>query len=455
MRSSFKYLRVFRFAQLFAIAVGGTISSTYFLGNSLLFHQLGPFAFLAFIIGGLITYFSMNAMAELAGNEQPTHLSFIKYSYDYVSPSVSCAVGYSYWINWLIYIPTECIAGGFFLNAIFPKIPIILFALLIALAITYFNLKKTSAFATSAEWFTYTHLCFFALFIILALLVFLGFAGNQKEFLGLKYLVPSSGIFPNGWKVFLFNGLILILNFQGAEIIGLSASETRHPKQETPKTIKEMAPSITLLYTLPMLLLGLIYPWDNPPVEGSIFATSLESYGFKDLGRIFAFLIFCGSVAVSNSGLYAASRASHALAHFKMLPKHFLHLSDNHIPKRLVVLSSLLVVSVLLMGFFFEVTKYYQVLLLLSGFSGCVAWIFICVSQLKKRYLMKKNETNLLRYKDLFYPLGSLIAIILMITSFFALLLEPDLRTSFYLGSLTFVIPFISYKLKEIWQRSK
>lgn len=448
-----KYLKVFRFPQLFAIAVGGTISSTYFLGNSLLFHQLGPFTFLAFLIGGLITYFSMNAMAELAGNEQPNHLSFVKYSYDYISPASACAVGYSYWLNWLIYIPTECIAGGFFLNALFPKIPIILFSLCIAFAITYFNLKKTSSFGTSAEWFTYTHLSVFALFIILAILIFLGFAGHEKQFLGLKYLMPSSGMFPNGFKVFLFNGLILILNFQGAEIIGLAASETIDAKKETPKTLKEMAPSVTILYTVPMLLLGLIYPWDNPPVEGSIFATSLESYGFKDLGKLIAFLIFCGSLAVSNSGLYAATRVSHALCHYKMLPKYFSSLADNHVPQRLVVLSSLIVIGILLFGFFFDATQYYQLLLMLSGYIGSIAWIFICISQIKKRRMMTAQLCQKLKFKDYLYPCGSIIAIILMMASIFTLVLEPDLRVGFYLGTAAFIIPFGIFKLKEVMQK--
>lgn len=455
MASSYKFSRVFRFSQLFAIAVGGTISSTYFLGNSLLFHQLGPFTFLSFLAGGLITYLSMNAMAELAGNEHPNHLSFVKYSYDYVSPAIACGVGYSYWINWLIYIPTECIAGGFFLNAVFSKVPIIIFAMCIAFIITYFNLKKTSEFGKSAEWFTYTHLCVFALFILLSLLIFLGFAGHEKQFLGLKYLIPEAGIFPNGWKVFLFNGLIMILNFQGAEIIGLSASETIKPENETPKTIKEMAPAVTILYTLPMLLLGLIYPWDNPPVDGSVFATSLESYGFKDIGKLISFLIFCGSVAVSNSGLYAASRASHALAHYKMLPRSFSKLSQENMPKRLVLLSSLIVFAILVGGFYFEAGEYYQILLMLSGFSGTIAWIYICISQIKKRQSLKAKECQKLSYKDYLYPWGTLVAILLMLGSIFAVLFEPDLRVSFILGSLTFVLPIGLYKVIELAKRVK
>lgn len=449
MLKSFRYLRVFRFAQLFAIAIGGTISSIYFLGNSLLFHQLGPFTFLAFLVGGLITYFAMNAMAELAGNESPTHLSFIKYTHDYISPATSCAVGYSYWLNWLFYIPTECLAGGFFLNALLPKIPIVVFALIIALAITFFNLKKATVFGRAAELFTYTHLIIFILFIGVAFLIFLGFIGNQKEFLGFKYLIPKNGMFPNGWQVFLFNGLLLILNFQGAEIIGLSASETLKAKTETPKTLKEMAPSVTILYTIPMFLLALIYPWDTPPVEGSIFSKSLEAYGFKNLGMTIAFLIFCGSVAVANSGLYAASRASHALTHYKMLPRQFNPLSSEHVPKNLVLLSSCIIIAILLVGFFFEATSYYALLLLLSGFSGNIAWIYICVSQIKKRRLMKLREIKELNYRDWFYPFGSLIAIILLSASIFASLFKQDLRSGFFIGSLTFVIPYITYKLKK------
>jgi len=46
------FQRVMKPYHVAALAVGGTVSSVYFLGNGYLLSQIGPFAFLAFAFGG-------------------------------------------------------------------------------------------------------------------------------------------------------------------------------------------------------------------------------------------------------------------------------------------------------------------------------------------------------------------------------------------------------------------
>lgn len=444
----YTYHRVFKYAQLLAIALGATISSTYFLGNGFLLHQLGPFAFLSYVAGGLITYLVMNSMAELAGNENPTHLSFIEYSYNHLSPSFSCAVGYTYWINWLITIPIECISGGFLLNALTPQVPIFIYATLIALAIFVLNSSYAKKFSKAQELFTYTHLAIFAIFIIVAALIFLGFVGNQKDFLGAKFLLRETGAFPNGFKVFMFNSVIMLLNFQGAEVIGLAASETKDAKQQVPETLREMAPAVSILYVLPMLLIALIYPWDNPVMEGSVFSRALESYGFTGFGTIFALLIVCGSVAVCNSGLYASTRCAHAMAHFKMLPSYFIHLSKKNVPYRLTVISSMSVFLIIVSAVLFPHSRYYDVLLSLSAFTGCISWIAICLAQIQVRKRMKKKEVLLLNYRDYLFPLGPYLAIFFMLFSMFIIFLDKTQQPAAFIGVSFFIISYLGFKLK-------
>lgn len=445
-KAVYNFKKSFRFSKLFAIAIGGTISSTYFLGNSYLYHQLGPFTFLIYIAGGLITYLVMNAMAELAGNENPSHLSFVKYAYDHLSPSVACGVGYSYWLNWILYIPTECLAGGFLLNAIYPAIPIMVFAFFIALLITATNLMNAKFFGDSAEWFTYTHMLIFVIFAALALGIYFGLIGNNAEFLKTRYLLQDGGAFPNGFRIFFLNGIVLLLNLQGAEIIGLSASETHEAKQEVPKTMKEIAPSITVLYALPMLLLALIYPWHNPAIEGSIFSRALESYGFKHIGVIFAFLIVFGAIAVSNSGIYAASRCSHAMAHYKMLPRYFIKLSNLHTPTRLSLFTCLLMFCLLILTLVFPSAKFYDLLLSLSGFSGTICWVSICVSQIALRKKLSKTQIQNLNFKDKLFPYGTFFVIFIMLFCMFYELIAEGSSVTALLGTLSFLVPYLLHK---------
>ena len=105
------------------IALGGIIGSSYFLGTGYVLNQVGPSAFLAYALGGLITYLTMACLAELASHIK-THGSFVSYAHQLISPSFACGVGWSYWINWIVYVPSECIAAGIIIHNYFPEIPI-------------------------------------------------------------------------------------------------------------------------------------------------------------------------------------------------------------------------------------------------------------------------------------------------------------------------------------------
>ncbi len=83
------------------IALGGIIGSCYFLGTGQVVAQVGPAAFLAYILGGVIVYLTMLCMGELAV-AIPISGSFITYAADYISPTVACGTGWSYWLNWVI-----------------------------------------------------------------------------------------------------------------------------------------------------------------------------------------------------------------------------------------------------------------------------------------------------------------------------------------------------------------
>ncbi len=79
------------------------------------------------------------------------------------TPSVACGVGWSYWINWVAYIPAECIAGGIIMEY-FTGIDGYIWGFGFALLITYINLIDVKIFGEIEFWL--------ALIKILALLGF-------------------------------------------------------------------------------------------------------------------------------------------------------------------------------------------------------------------------------------------------------------------------------------------
>jgi amino acid transporter, AAT family len=105
------YQRALKDRHVQLIALGGIIGSGYFLGTAEVVQMVGPAVFFAYLLGGLIVYLTMLCMGELAV-AIPISGSFITYTAEFISPTIACGVGWSYWITWIAYIPAECIAAG-------------------------------------------------------------------------------------------------------------------------------------------------------------------------------------------------------------------------------------------------------------------------------------------------------------------------------------------------------
>ncbi len=442
MTTKVLFQRVMKRYHVAALAIGGTVSSVYFLGNGYLLKEIGPFAFLAFIFGGLISYLTMSCFAELAANGDITHHSFLHFARRYISPTLACGLGWAYWLDWVIIIAAECLAGGILMHSFIPECSAYLWAVLFGLFITALNFRHVKVFTVAAFWLTLTHIALFVSFTVLAILIFFGLIGAEG-FVGGKYLLQN-GMFPNGVSVFFLTILVLLLNFQGTELIGLSASEAHEPSIKLPRAMKEVSFIISGLYIVPIFLLALIYPSSEASLDGSVFSAALESYGLKTFAKIFTFLIVAGSLSCANSGLYAAVRALHALSSMHMAPQYLNELGKHGTPQRVTVCTFCALWLMLLAIYCFPSHEIYIMLLAFSGFSGSIVWISICISQLRAR----KQWPLPIRFKMPGYPYLTYFAIGAQVICILIALWNEHLRPSFLAGALVFLVPMISYQIK-------
>ncbi len=308
-----KLQRGLKSRHLSMIALGGIIGSSYFLGTGYVLKQVGPAAFLAYILGGFISYLTLACLAELAVSS-PSQGSFVNSAARYISPAWACGVGWSYWFNWVIYIPSECIAGGLIMSSFVPEVPTYMWAMLFGAIISWINLSHVKAFGELEFWLSLIKIALLIGFCILAVLIFFGWIGpSTHEPIGTKYIFGDGGLFPNGFLVLFINMVILMANFQGSEIIGLTASESESPKKAIPAALQKVAIRIIGLYVIPTFLLVLILPWQEGSVQGSAFSLALKKYGLTHVAHVFSFLIITGSISSANSGLYATIRTLLAL----------------------------------------------------------------------------------------------------------------------------------------------
>jgi len=426
------------------IALGGVIGSSYFLGTGYILGQIGPAAFLAYILGGIISYWVLACLTELAIDAK-SQGSFIGYARDFISPTFSIGVGWSYWASWVVYIPSECLATGIILHHFFQSVPEHLFSILCGGVITLINLSKVKLFGEAEFWFSLVKIVLLIGFSVLAFLIFIG-AFPTEHFLGTEYLLKNGGFFPNGFILLFFNMVVLLSNFQGSEIIGMTAAELENPRKHIPPILKKVLFRIVGLYLIPTFLLVLIFPWQKADISsGSVFASALEFYGFLTAAHIFNFLIVVGAISCANSGIYATVRCLYALAQQNLAPRKLAATTASGVPlyATLVTLGTMWII--LFCTFFFPANKIYTNLLALSGFTGTICWISICWSQLQFR---KRAQTRkIIPYGISWFPISTHLAIWIQVLCLLVILISPELRVSFYFGVPVFLLPMLCYKL--------
>lgn len=429
------------------IALGGIIGSSYFLGTGYVLSQTGPSAFLAYILGGLIMFLTMACLAELS-TADPMHGSFVGYSSKYISSSWACGVGWSYWINWVFYIPSECIAAGIIMHSFMPEIPTYLWSILFGIVITLITLLHVTVFGELEFWLSMIKIFLLISFCVLAGAIFFGYIPKDTtSVIGTKFLLQEGGLFPNGFMVVFMNMVILLSNFQGSEIIGFSAAEAEEPLKSIPRALKTTTYRIVCLYLLPTFLLALIFPWQSANLTGSVFAHALERYGLKAYAHFFSFMIIAGALSCANSGLYAAVRSLYGLAIHHMAPKFLKKVASHGVPIYCVIVTISAVWILLLCSCFFSSTFVYANLLAISGFTGSICWISICWAQYRFRKKREQSEEKVpLIYRVKLFPYLTIFAIWLQIICLVIVVANPALRLSFYLGVPATVIPILAYK---------
>ena len=444
------FRRALKLRHVQLIALGGIIGSGFFLSTGAVVNQVGPSVFLAYILGGIIIYLTMLCMGELAV-AIPISGSFINYTADFISPSFACGVGWSYWISWIVYIPAECLAGGIIMQY-FTGMDSYIWAIGIGLVVTCINFAKVGTFGEIEFWLALIKISALLSFIVISIFIFLGLihGHHPAKLIGMRYLLHHGGLFPNGIVPFFTAMVLLLVNYQGSEIVGLAAGESVDPGRMIPYAIRNVSLRIIFIYIMPVLCLVLIFPWENANLENSVFADALNFYGLKWAGAATSFVTLTSALSCSNSGIYGIVRALHALSRNGMAPKILGHLNRNAVPQNAGIVTLVSIWIVLLGSYFFAHSTLYISLLLISGFTGAIAWISLCWAQINfRRQLYKAGYTiKDLKYSTPWSPYTGILAIILMLICLIFLFFSDDFtyKLAFVIGLITLIFPILLYK---------
>ncbi|OPX61803.1 MULTISPECIES: amino acid permease [unclassified Methanoregula] len=434
------------------IAIGGIIGSCYFLGTGYLISQMGPSVILLYALGGLIIYTVMQSFAELLVNV-PRQGNFISYSAEFISPTWAVGTGWSYWFNWCAYIPSEAVAGGIIMHVFVSEVPVVLWAIAFLLMITILNLIQVGGFGWVESSLAIVKIAHNVIFCIVAALIVLGLIGSAG-FIGTSVVFPPNGnlyddIFPAGWFILIANMALILVNFQGSEIVGLAAAETQDPKKTVPKACRMVVHRIIRVDILPILFLILIIPYAEAGLTDSVFSTALANYGFKEAAAILSFIVLTAAFSCANSGFYGAVRALYGLSLEGMAPRFLSKLNRHCVPMVGTLMTLVCCWLVLSLWWFTNGEgQLYIWLLSVSAFTGAICWISICLAQVvfrKRIYERGYTDADIIAPAPLSPWMPVLIGVVLEVIALVVLAFNEELVGSLYLSIPVVFVPMIVY----------
>ncbi|MDN6722599.1 MAG: amino acid permease, partial [Staphylococcus equorum] len=375
--------------QMRMIALGGTIGVGLFLGATSTIKWTGPSVIFAYLIAGIFIFLVMRAMGEMV-YLHPTSGSFANFASDYIHPVAGYLTAWSNIFQWVVVGMSEVIAVGEYMNYWFPDLPQWIPGVIVVVLLACANLVSVKAFGEFEFWFAMIKIVTIILMIIAGFgIIFFGL-GNGGEAIGLSNLWSHGGFMPNGWLGFFFALSIVIGSYQGVELIGITAGETKDPQKNIKSAVNGVIWRILIFYIGAIFVIVTVYPWDQLGNIGSPFVATFAKVGITFAAGLINFVVLTAAMSGCNSGIFSASRMTLNLSQKGMLPKFFGKVMKNGVPVWTVIAIALgiligALLNVILPLFIKGADSIFVYVYSASILPGMVPWFMILISHLRFR----------------------------------------------------------------------
>lgn len=448
------------------ISIGGSIGTGLFLGSGASIHEAGPGgALLAYGIIGIMVYLLMTSLGEMS-TYMPVTGSFSTYATKFVDPSFGFAIGWIYWFSWATTLAVETSAASIIMKYWLPDVPSFIWSALFLIFIFTINFLSVKQYGEAEYWFSMIKVVAIIAFIILGFLMIFGIMTGGGDAVGVKNFTAGDAPFNGGFLALLGIFMVAGFSFQGTEVVGIVAGESKEPEKNVPKAIKQVFWRILLFYMLAILIIGLIVPFtdkslmssDIEQVAMSPFTLVFQRAGIAFAASVMNAVILTSVFSAGNSGLYAATRMLYVMAKDRQAPAFMSKLNRNGVPMNALIFTTAFGLLAFLSSFFGE-GKVFMWLLNISGLTGFIAWGGIALShyRFRKAYLYQGKDLNDLVYKAKWFPLGPILATALCIfiilgqnyQAFTGDKIDWQGVTVTYIGIPIFLLLWFGYKLAK------
>jgi AAT family amino acid transporter len=426
------------------LALGSTIGVGLFLGSASAIKLAGPSILLAYLVAGVMTFFILRALGEMAVHH-PVTGSFAAYATHYVSPFMGYLVGWGYWFYWTIIAIAEVTAVGIYMQYWFPGSSQWLWAFSAIAIMGTVNLFTARVFGEFEFWFALIKVAAILIMIALGLFVItLGFPGEWKP-VGLSNLTQIGGFFPAGVAGCLLSMQMVVYAYVGVEMIGIAAGEAENPQSTIPMAINSFVWRIIIFYVGALFVILAIFPWNRIGVDGSPFVQVFQRMGLDKAAGVVNFVVVTAALSSCNGGIFSSGRILHTLAQAHQAPTWFGVIAANGIPMR----AMLMTVAFLFLGAglnYFTPSEAFEYLTAAVTFIGILIWLGILYTHMRFRRRMKETG-EAPHFEAPFWPLSSLVAAAFLIGVIVILISAPNTRTPVLIGMLLLALIAMAYRL--------
>lgn len=427
------------------IAIGGAIGTGLFLGSGQTISLTGPSLLFTYMLIGIVLFAFMRALGELLLSNSKFN-SFVDIANEYLGPFGGFVIGWTYWVCWIVSSMSDLTAMGQYFAYWYPQVPHWLTVLFIVLLLISFNLLGARLFGELEFWFSIIKVVTIITMVIVGLvLIFLSFK-TEYGHASFGNLIHHGGMFPHGAAGFLMSFQIAVYSFNGIELIGVTAGETKNPEKTIPKAINNVPIRILLFYIGGLLVIMSVIPWFKVDPDSSPFVKLFTLIGVPFAAGIVNFVVLTAAASATNSGIYSNSRILFGLAKQGLGPKVLTKTNSNGVPYLSMLVSSITLLIAALLNFIFpDAIKLFIYVTTLSTVLFLVVWGMIIVSYIA--YVKKNPE----QHQSSAFKLwgGKIIAYIVLsffIFIFILLFFSKDTRVAIFISPLWFIFLFFYYK---------
>lgn len=403
--------------QVQMIALGGTIGSGLFLGTGKSLSKGGPASLLvAYAIVGAIVYLTMLSLGEMAAY-MPIAGSFGVYATRFVNEPFGFAIQWNYWANDAISTAADLVAAQLLIQYWSDTFPGWAVSLIFLAFLLVVNMISVRAYGEMEYVLSLLKVATIIVFIILGICVNAG-ANTSHAYIGGRNFHIGDAPFVHGIGGFASVFVTASFAYGGTESIGITAGETRHPRQVIPKTVRNVFFRILLFYILSLLIIGLNVPYTYPDLSSgdaitSPFTIVFQMAGSRVAGSFINAVILTSVLSAGNHALYAGTRLLYSLATVRQAPSVFASVSRlTHVPW--VALLSTASISGLCFGSsHIGAGDLWTWLQNLVGVSNQLAWVAIGVASIRFRHALKaQGKLDQLPYRNWTQPWGPWVVVL-------------------------------------------